>query len=277
LPCRRRPLQGAAQADPGAARDAAARDPVPQPGRLRRGGVRCAAGDARLLHPAAHPSGPGRFHRRPRLRSARRRASVAAPLGDVGLLVVWRSLRPAGDDKPFRGAGRTPNDKESATGLDRLSLGVSRRSSLPGTEWLARKPDVSKLLCSSLSPLLPRRPRGKPASGRPRGCRLPLRGLREALSSPSITSPSAAGPAASSVILPPALPSAACRMTRLWAAQYGVGSGAMRYNPAQSVTKGGCVAKPPCGVSTKGVKRMVHTGRKTAIGKDMRKRDSFHR
>src|SRR5205823_3427875 len=55
--------------------------PAPQPGDLRRGRGRGPAGDARLLHQAAQPAGPGRFHRRPRLRSVRRRASAAAALG----------------------------------------------------------------------------------------------------------------------------------------------------------------------------------------------------
>ena len=53
---RRRASQGAAQADPGAARDAAAPGAASQPDDLRRGRRRGAAGDAGVLHPAASRS-----------------------------------------------------------------------------------------------------------------------------------------------------------------------------------------------------------------------------
>ena len=70
-PRRRRPSEGAAEADPRPARDATEPDPPGEHGASHPGRGRRAAGDARLVPPAASARGPGGFHRGADLRSAR--------------------------------------------------------------------------------------------------------------------------------------------------------------------------------------------------------------
>ena len=77
----RRSPEGAPQADPGPARDAAEPDPPGEHGAGHAGRRRRAPGDARLVSPPAPARGPDRLHRRPDLRPARHPQRPVAALG----------------------------------------------------------------------------------------------------------------------------------------------------------------------------------------------------